>query len=292
MNRQGELDSLRVTVVAEDSVLYESPLLGQHGISLFLEARRGGDAKKILVDVAQNPEALLENMKLLGIQPQSIDMIVITHCHYDHTQGLVRILEEIQRSDVPVIAHPDLFRLNFVEEPFLRHVGVMSGDARDKIAAHGGRLFESRQSLQLLPGLFTSGEIERTTDFEEVGIALKTIVEGEILEDTMPDDLSLFARIRDKGSVILTGCSHAGAVNICRQCKKMTDQSPIQALIGGFHLVEASSERITKTVEALRQLEISSVLAGHCTGFPAQVELSRVFGDRFTPLRTGMRIEF
>ena len=291
MNRQGELDSLHVTVVAEDSVLYESPLLGQHGISLFLEARRGGEAKHILVDVAQNPEALLQNMKLLGIQPQSIDMIVITHCHYDHTQGLVRILEEIRRTDVPVIAHPDLFRLNFVEEPFLRHVGVLSGDTRDKIAAHGGLLFESRQSLQLLPGLVTSGEIERSTDFEEVGIALKTLVEGEITEDAMPDDLSLFARIRDRGSAILTGCAHAGVVNICRQCKKMTGQGLIQTLIGGFHLVEASPERIAKTVEALRQLEIGSILAGHCTGFPAQSELFRVFGEAFTPLRTGMRIE-
>ena len=292
MNRQGELDSLHVTVVAEDSVLYESPFLGQHGISLFVEARHGGEQKHILVDVAQNPEALLENMKLLGIQPQSIDMIVITHCHYDHTQGLVRILDEIRRTDVPVIAHPDLFRLNFVEEPFLRHVGVMSSDTRDKIAEHGGMLFEIRQSLQLLPGLFTSGEIERNTDFEEVGIALKTLVEGEIKEDTMPDDLSLFARIRDRGSVILTGCSHAGVVNICRQCKKMTEQSPIQALIGGFHLVEASSERIAKTVEALRQLEIGSILAGHCTGFHAQSELFRIFGEDFTPLRTGMRIEY
>jgi 7,8-dihydropterin-6-yl-methyl-4-(beta-D-ribofuranosyl)aminobenzene 5'-phosphate synthase len=292
MNRQGELDGLQVTVVAEDSVLYESPLLGQHGISLFLEARRGGEAKHILVDVAQNPEALLGNMKLLDIRPQSIDMIVITHCHYDHTQGLVRVLDEIQRADVPVIAHPDLFRLNFVEEPFLRHVGVMSGDAREKISAHGGMLFESRQSLQLLPGLFTSGEIERNTDFEEVGIALKTLVEGEIIGDTMPDDLSLFARIRGRGSVILTGCSHAGVVNICSQCKKMTDKSPIEALIGGFHLIEASSERIAKTVEALRQLEIGSILAGHCTGFPAQSELFRVFGEDFTPLRTGMRIGF
>jgi 7,8-dihydropterin-6-yl-methyl-4-(beta-D-ribofuranosyl)aminobenzene 5'-phosphate synthase len=292
MKRQEELDSLQVTVVAEDSVLYESPLLGQHGISLFLEARRGGATKNVLVDVAQNPQALLENMKHLRIQPQSIDMIVITHCHYDHTQGLVRVLDEIRRSDLPVIAHPGLFRLNFVEEPFLRHVGVMSGDAPDKIAAHGGRLFESRQSLQLLPGLFTSGEIERSTDFEEVGIALKTIVEGEIVEDTMPDDLSLFARIRGKGSVILTGCSHAGVVNICRQCREMTGQSPIAALIGGFHLVEASAERIKKTVDALKQLEIGSVLAGHCTGFAAQSELFKVFGKRFTPLRTGMHVEF
>ena len=292
MNKQGELDSLQVTVVAEDSVLYESPFLGQHGISLFLQARCGEVTRNVLVDVAQNPEALLENMRLLQIQPESIDTIVITHCHYDHTQGLVRILSRMQKSDVPVVVHPELFRLNFVDAPFLRHVGVMQGDARAGIAAAGGRLFECRQPLQLLPGLSTSGEIERKTDFEEVGMALKTIAEGNIVEDTMPDDLSLFARIGGKGTVILTGCSHAGVVNICRQCRKMTEQRAIEALIGGFHLVEASAERIGKTVAALEQLEIGSVLAGHCTGFPAQVELSRVFGDRFTPLRTGMRIEF
>ncbi|MBN2554203.1 MAG: MBL fold metallo-hydrolase [Spirochaetales bacterium] len=292
MKIQGELDSLQVTIVAEDSVLYESPLLGQHGISMFLEARRGEVTRNILVDVAQNPQALLENMKLLGIQPESIDTIVITHCHYDHTQGLVRILERIYKSDLPVVVHPELFRLNFVDEPFLRHVGVMGGDAREKIAAAGGILFECRQPLQLLPGLCTSGEIERETDFEEVGIALRTIVDGNIVEDAMPDDLSLFARIRNKGTVILTGCSHAGVVNICRQCRKMTGKQPITALIGGFHLVEASAERISRTVEALGQLEISSVLAGHCTGFNAQAELLKAFGERFTPLRTGMRFAF
>jgi 7,8-dihydropterin-6-yl-methyl-4-(beta-D-ribofuranosyl)aminobenzene 5'-phosphate synthase len=292
MNKHGELDSLHVTVVAEDSVLYESPFLGQHGLSLFLEARCGSNTRNIIVDVAQNPEALLENMKLLGIQPESIDTIVITHCHYDHTQGLVRILDTIHKNDVPVVVHPDLFRLNFVEEPYLRHVGVMTGDTREKIVSAGGRLFESRQPLQIMTGLFTSGEIERKTDFEEVGIALKTIEGGNIIEDTMPDDLALIARIREKGTVILTGCSHAGVVNICHQCKKMTDQQPIEAVIGGFHLVEASTERIIKTVKALQQLKIGSVLAGHCTGFRAQSELFKVFGERFTPLCTGMRIGF
>jgi len=292
MNKHGELDGLNVTVVAEDSVLYESPFLGQHGISLFLETLSGSNTRNILVDVAQNPEALLQNMKLLGIHPQSIDTIVITHCHYDHTQGLVKILDGIGKNDVPVVVHPDLFRLNFVDDPYLRHVGVMAGDTRDKISAAGGRLFESRQSLQLLPGLFTSGEIERNTDFEEIGIALKTIVGGNIVEDTMPDDLALIARVRDKGIVILTGCSHSGVVNICRQSQKMTDQQPIKAVIGGFHLVEASPERISKTAKALGKLEIDSVAAGHCTGFRAQAELYKVFGERFTPLRTGMRIEF
>ena len=109
MNREGELDGLRVTVLAEDSVMYESPYLGQHGISLLLESRAGATVRNILVDVAQNPQALLQNMDLLGVQPRSIDAIVITHCHYDHTQGLVRILEATGKKDLPVIVHPEPF---------------------------------------------------------------------------------------------------------------------------------------------------------------------------------------
>lgn len=291
MEQAAQLDSLTVTVVAEDSVMYESPYLGQHGISLYLEARSGTTARNILVDVAQNPDALLENLRLLDIQAVSIDAIVITHCHYDHTQGLVRILEATGKSDLPVILHPGLFRLNFVTEPFLRHVGVMGDDSRERITAAGGTLFETRESLQLMPGLCTSGEIERETDFEEVGLALKTLEAGRIVEDTMPDDLSVFAGLGDRGSVVLTGCSHAGVVNICRQCRRMSNGKPIDTLIGGFHLVEASEDRIRKTTAALAELEIRSVLAGHCTGFRAQAELLKIFGDRFSPLRTGMRIE-
>jgi 7,8-dihydropterin-6-yl-methyl-4-(beta-D-ribofuranosyl)aminobenzene 5'-phosphate synthase len=292
MNQPGELDGLRITVLAEDSVLYESPYLGQHGISLLLEGRSGTTIRNILVDVAQNPQALLQNMEMMGVQPQSIDAVVITHCHYDHTQGLVRILEATGKKDLPVVVHPHLFRLNFVVDPFLRHVGVMWGDAREKIAAAGGTLFEIRDPLQLMPGVFTSGEIERSTDFEEVGIALKTLDGGKIVEDTMPDDLSVFVRLRNGGTIILTGCSHAGVVNICRQCRQMTGRQQIEALIGGFHLVEASRERIEKTAAALGELAIRSVFAGHCTGFRAQAELLRVFGDRFTPLQTGQRLEF
>ena len=59
------LDSLKVTVLAEDTVPYESPLLGQHGVSFWLEAERKGHVRRILVDVGQNPDALLYNINQL-----------------------------------------------------------------------------------------------------------------------------------------------------------------------------------------------------------------------------------
>ena len=102
MVSKGELDRLKVTVIAEDSVLYESPYLGQHGVSFLLTSERGGVTKRILVDVAQNPSALLENMRMMDIEPTSIDAVVLTHCHYDHTQGLGKVLKEIGKTDIPV----------------------------------------------------------------------------------------------------------------------------------------------------------------------------------------------
>jgi len=285
------LDKLTVTVLAEDSVPYESPLLGQHGVSFWLEAERNGITKRVLVDVGQNPEALLFNVGKLGIPLREADAVVLTHCHYDHTQGLTRILEAIGRKNVPVIAHPALFRLNFVTEPFFQHVGVMEGDRAEDLRAAGAELVLVSGPLQLMPGLSTTGEVPRVTDFEEVGIALSTLDEnGRVVPDSMPDDLSLAARIEGKGLALVTGCSHAGIINILRHV--LTPGEKLEAVIGGLHLVEAPAERIEKTVEALAGYSPSLVAAGHCTGFRAQAALYRVLGKRFTPLGSGAVFRF
>ena len=293
MSVSGYLNKLEVTVLAEDSVLYESPLWGQHVVSFLLEAYKDGVKRNVLVDVAQSPEALLHNMKLLGVNPSTIDAVILTHCHYDHTQGLAEILKAVGKRDLPVIAHPDIFRLNFVVEPYLRHVGVMSSDSRERIEESGGTLYLTRDPLQIMPGLMTTGEVKRQTDFEEVGIPLKTITrDGRVTEDRMVDDTSVIANIGNKEIVIITGCSHAGIVNIVKHSIELTGIKKIKAIIGGLHLIEAPTERIKKTVEALSKYDIDIISAGHCTGFEAQVELYKTFGERSLPLRTGMKFTF
>lgn len=287
------LDRMSLTVVAEDSVLYESPYWGQHGVSFLVEAYHRNIRKNTLVDVGQNHEALLHNMKEMNISPEIIDSIVLTHCHYDHTLGVVEMLRAIGKEDLPVIAHPSIFRLNFIDNPYLRHVGVMQVDSRDQIEANGGTLYLTDDPFQLMPGLITTGEVKRQTDFEEVGIALKTInEESKIIADSMDDDISLVANFKDKGIVIITGCSHAGIVNIVKQAVEISEKEKIESIIGGFHLVEAPLDRIKKTVEALSEFDINTIFAGHCTGFRAQAELYHIFKDKFLPLQTGMRFEF
>lgn len=294
MAHQGELNKLKITVIAEDSVLYESPYLGQHGISFLITAERNSIQKTVLVDVAQNSSALLENMHMLDITPSSIDAVVLTHCHYDHTQGLAKVLRKIGKKDIPVIGHPDIFRPNFITNPYLRPVGVMDGDRQADIENSGGSLYLTKNPLEIMPGLFTTGEVERTTDFEEVGISLSTIENGQVKPDLMLDDISLIANVKKKGVVITTGCSHAGIVNIAKQAVKLVGTDKIHGIIGGFHLIEATGsvkDRIKNTAQALKKFDPDWIYAGHCTGFLAQVEFYNTFKDRFTPLHTGMIVE-
>lgn len=282
-----QLDYLKILVLAEDTVPYESPLLGQHGISFLLEAQTGQVSRRIVVDVGQNPEALRHNIRVLGVNPGDIDIVVITHCHYDHTLGIAALLSDIGRKDVPVVAHPDSFRLNFITDPYLRHVGVMQGDEPSDIISKGGRLYLTRDPLQLMPGLSTTGEVPRVTDFEEVGISLYTIKNEKVETDNMLDDMSLVASVKGCGIVVITGCSHAGIVNIVRHAMAMCPGEKLDGVVGGFHLVEATDDRIERTAQELARLNPRWVAAGHCTGFRAQTVFATTLKDRFTPLSSG-----
>lgn len=288
MIQLSQLDSLKITILTEDSVLYESPYLGQHGVSFLLEGISGKERKNILIDVGQNSEALLHNMKIMGISPSIIDAVVLTHCHYDHTQGITNMVRHIGKRDLPVIAHTDIFRLHFITEPYHRLVGIMPGDSKDEIESAGGSLSLSKEPVMIMPGIMTTGEVPRRNDFEKVGIALKTIEDRNIVDDVMLDDTSIIANIKDKGLVIITGCSHAGIINIVNYAKEITGVSKVEAIIGGLHLVDAADDIINRTVEELDTMNVSWISAGHCTGFKAQATMYRTFGERFSPLHTGM----
>jgi len=289
MKKLSQLDSCKITILAEDSVLYESPYLGQHGVSFLLEGISGKERKNILIDVGQNSEALLHNMKIMGVSPSIIDAVILTHCHYDHTQGITTMLRHIGKKDLPVIAHTDLFRLHFITEPYHRLVGIMPGDSKDEIERAGGSISLSKEPVMIMPGIMTTGEVPRRNDFEKVGIAVKTIENRNIVDDVMLDDTSIIANMKDIGLVIITGCSHAGIINIVNYAKEITGVSKVEAIIGGLHLVDAADDVINRTVEELDTINVSWISAGHCTGFKAQVKMYRTFGERFSPLHTGMK---
>jgi 7,8-dihydropterin-6-yl-methyl-4-(beta-D-ribofuranosyl)aminobenzene 5'-phosphate synthase len=148
----------------------------------------------------------------------------------------------------------------------------------------------TRAPTELAPGIWFSGEIPRTTAFEDTGGPFFADRAGRI-PDPLNDDAALILDAPD-GLIVLLGCAHSGVVNTLLLVRRMFEGKPIQTLLGGMHLVNASEERLQATIDALRDLEIARIAAGHCTGRRACEQLAASFGDRFMNLPAGTRFLF
>ncbi|MEM2022032.1 MAG: MBL fold metallo-hydrolase [Zestosphaera sp.] len=282
------LESVVVRVLADNQVMFGTPYIGQHGVSILVSAYRQDSKLNVLVDVGGNGDAVLRNMGLMGVNPRDVDVIVLTHRHKDHAGGLFKVLEAVGKEDLPIIAHPDIMRPNISLEPHIRYIGTPA-DFKERVTRLGGVLILTRDPLELVPGLMTTGEVRR---FRPARYEFKTFTEDfRLVNDEMLDDTSLIALLRD-GLVLITGCSHSGITNVVRHSIELTKIRKVKAIVGGLHLVKTPEEEIAEIVEELTRHEIEMVFAGHCTGFKAQVELSRRYGDKFTPLQVGMELVF
>ncbi|NJF24273.1 MBL fold metallo-hydrolase [Thermococcus sp. Bubb.Bath] len=289
-----KVDNARVYVLADDYAGYNSPFWAQHGVSFLIDARSGETRRRILFDTASYAEPILFNMKLLRLDPSEIDAIVLSHSHFDHTGGLLGIIEEIKR-EVPVFAHPEIFKVSFVMDPEFVYAGIppLRGGTKEKIEELGGIWVLSRDPIKIMPGVFTLGEVpvEERVDFEkETSVGLYKLEDGRIVKDDVNDEVGLAINTR-KGLVVVGGCSHPGIVSMAQKAREISGVESVHAVVGGFHLIDANEERIQKTVVALKGIGVKKVYAGHCTGLKAEALFASEFGEDFEKLHAGKVIE-
>jgi len=284
------LDWLRITVIAEDTVPLDSPLLGQHGLAVWVEAPRGNDVFRVLFDVGQHTHALWHNFDCLRIDPSQADALLLSHCHYDHTRGTAEVLRRIGKRNFPLVAHPDIFRPHFEMFPSLLSIGMDSEDSREALEAAGAALILSRDPISFLPGLMTTGEVPRRSSYEKTPPTFRTLREGVLERDLMMDDLSLVASVKGRGLVILTGCAHAGIVNIVSHGMELFPGVPLEGIMGGLHLAEAGEDVLEKTLEDLKKLAPRWVAPGHCTGRRGVFGFFQHFREELRSFTSGSRI--
>lgn len=286
------IDELRLIVLIEDSVETEDEskrqLIAKHGLSFVVEAKVDDVKVCILMDTGPSSEALLNNVDVIGVNLRKIDAVVLSHGHYDHTDGLIGALQSTSKR-VPVLAHPKAFNPKFVVKPKLRFIG--SAFTLSAVENAGGVLILASNPVKITDGITTTGEIQHTTTYEKVSGFL-TVEEGRFIEDSIVDDQALVISLKNKGLVVITGCAHAGVVNTVRYARKIMETEKVYAVLGGFHLINADDERIQATVTDLAKFNPEFVGPCHCTGEKATRKLKKAFGDKCQPLKTGDVLRF
>ena len=258
-----------------------------HGFACLVTAWRGGTRHSVLFDTGPEADILLRNIARLGVDPGTIEGIVLSHGHFDHVGALTDALDAVRAAngadEVPVYVHPGMFRTRAQQMPGGDLVVVEDVPDTGTMRAHGARVVETSKPVVLLDEMFhVSGEIARTTPFE-CGLPGHFARAGTDA-DWEPDPLIMDERylvidVADKGLVVLSACSHAGLINVLTDARANFPGRPIHAVLGGFHLSGANEAIIPQTVEALRAFDISVIAAAHCTGWRAMVALAASLGE-------------
>lgn len=278
--------------VLEEGQTADNPL-AEHGFSALIDVHSSGRAHTVLFDTGMTPSGLVENMRRLGHSPKDIEAIVLSHGHLDHTTGMDGLVRTLGRLSVPVFLHPEAWsRRRLVlpgREPF-----ELPTPSKSAIKGAGFEIIEEKQPSFLLDGsLLITGEVDRTTDFEKGFPIHQAKRNGDWQPDPLIlDDQAAILNVRDKGLVVLTGCGHAGIVNIIRYARKLTGVEPIYTVIGGFHLNGPLFEPIIPLVcNALAELDPQVIVPAHCTGWKAVHALAARFPNAFIQNSVGTRFE-
>ena len=269
-------------------------LRAEHGFSCLVTVVKSDRAVRVLFDAGLTPNGLVENMRRLDLSPHDIDIIVLSHGHWDHTTGMHGLVGELGRANVPVLIHPEFWSRRRVALPGRETVELPSTSKR-ALQGAGFEIAEQRQPSFILDGsLLVTGEVDRTTEFEQGFPFHEAYRQARWQPDPLIlDDQALVANVRGRGLVVLTGCGHSGIVNILRYVRKLTGEGRVHAVVGGFHLSGPLFEKvIAPTCQALEELSIDHLVPSHCTGWRATHTIAARFSEAFIQNSVGTRFEF
>jgi 7,8-dihydropterin-6-yl-methyl-4-(beta-D-ribofuranosyl)aminobenzene 5'-phosphate synthase len=264
-------------------------LVAEHGFSALVTTRRGDTSHTVLFDTGVSPTGMATNFSRLGLDAGDIEVVVLSHGHFDHAGGLSGLAKLRGRSGLPLAVHPLVWtkrRFALPDQP----AWELPTLSRSALEAEGLEVIERRQPSLLLDGsVLITGEVDRTTDFERGMPNHEAWRDGRWEPDpTILDEQALVVHVRGRGLVVLTGCGHAGAVNIARHALRLTGVDRLHALLGGFHLTGAAFEPIIEpTVAAFADMAPDVLVPAHCTGWKAQHRLAATLPDAFVPNAVG-----
>lgn len=263
---------LKITVL---STMLADEGLGEWGYAALVEA----DGRRFLFDTGANPGVVLKNAEALHIDLSTVDEVVLSHNHDDHTGGLISLREGLMGRNPRAMSQVHVAEGIFV--PRLHRDGSDDNGLtplRARYEALGGHFAAHAGAEELAPGVWFTGPVPRRfpeTNYSTENNHIATPA-GPVV-DNVPEDAALVFDT-DDGLVVLTGCGHAGIVNIATQARVLALGRPLLAVVGGLHLFAKSEATVDWTAAQLRTMGLRYLLAGHCTGIEATIRLRQQLG--------------
>jgi 7,8-dihydropterin-6-yl-methyl-4-(beta-D-ribofuranosyl)aminobenzene 5'-phosphate synthase len=269
---------LKVTILSTMLAGDPGAGVGEWGFAALVEA---GD-KRLLVDTGARAETVLKNAAELRIDLSTVEELVLTHNHSDHTGGLITLRKEMRAKNQKALSKAHVARGILYPRP---RDGEETGGLLPRKAeyeAMGGTFVEHDGPAEIFPGVWLTGPVPRSHPERNWSGSSRLLGPNGLVEDTIPEDASIVVNTPE-GLVVVSGCGHAGIVNTLEYARKVVRDVPIVAALGGFHLFAAPDDRLDWTAERLKAMGLAHLVGAHCTGIDAVYRLRAKVGlDRKT----------
>ena len=267
-----QIRTLKVTILST-MLVADTAGLGEWGFSALVEA----DGHRILIDTGAHPTTVLQNAKDLNIDLSNVNEVILTHNHWDHVGGLLTLRREMMKQNPAALSVVHVAKGIFYSRPTARGEGNVMIELKKEYEATGGKFVEHDASAEIFPGAWLTGPVPRKYPERNWSGNGKIQTPDGLVEDTIPEDQSLVLNTA-KGLVVVTGCGHAGVVNILTFTRDNFPNVPVEAVIGGLHLFAQNDEQLDWTTDKMKDFKISNVLGAHCTGIEAVYRIRQRLG--------------
>jgi 7,8-dihydropterin-6-yl-methyl-4-(beta-D-ribofuranosyl)aminobenzene 5'-phosphate synthase len=256
--------------------------LAEHGLACLVKVSAGSEEHVVLLDAGIAATCLFHNAELLEVDLGQIESVVLSHGHFDHFGGLLEVLKRIPNG-VPLFLHPGAFVQRRLNLPMLGRSVPMPPLDEGALQEAGAVLHKATEATTLASDLvLLTGEVERVTEFERGFPWAEAKIDDQWVVDPFHDDQGLAVRVKNKGLVVIGGCSHAGIINTVKHAQKAAQTDEVHAVLGGFHLTGPVFEPIIgPTIEEMKKIGPDYVVPMHCTGWKAINRFAQEMPEQF-----------